>query len=74
MNLKDFYSRAASNPDQAEMELRKLLREPFRISVNAQMVQNRSKTSEIMGIIVNSNEYTSEILGQDVSINPVFGI
>ena len=48
------------------------------VSVNAQTDINiyvrkigRSKASKIASIIVVSNEYTSKILGQDVSIRPL---
>jgi len=35
--------------------------------------QNKSKTSKIANVIDVINEYTSKILGQDVSICPLFG-
>jgi len=36
--------------------------------------QNRSKTYKIVGVITASNEHTSNILGQDVSIHPLLDI
>lgn len=49
-----------------------------RVSTKAQMEfshpKNISQTSKIVGVIVISNEYTYQILCQDVSICPLFGL
>src|SRR6218665_3535503 len=37
-------------------------------------LKNMFKTSKIVGVIAVSHEYTSKILGQDVSIRPAFGL
>ena len=55
------------------------MEEEGRVSVNAQTdvfirPKNRPKTSKIVGVIAVSNEYTSKILGQNVSIRPIFGL
>jgi len=56
--------------------LKRNLRVKDRVSVNAQMdvlhPLNRYKTSKIIAVIAISNEYISKLLGQDVSIRPLF--
>ena len=44
------------------------------VSVNAETDVFKSKTSKNFGVIAVNNEYTYKILGQDVSVRPLFGL